>query len=266
MGDMLETNTGNGRGGFSGPLRTPTDTLKLKSGEVDLWWFSPDVDLHQLEGFSRILSFDERDRAVGFRLEKHREQSIITRGMLKILLGRYLQIEPMDLHFDYDQFGKPHLDSSSDSTSLRFNLSHSYELALCAVAWNREVGVDVEWINKDSTWEEVSETFFFPREVKDIHRVPANERQKRFLEYWTCKEAYIKATGRGHLVALNEVEVFLRQNEAQVRLPSRLRTIKDDTFSIHRIESPRGYVAALAVEGNDFRIRNYLREDQASPE
>jgi 4'-phosphopantetheinyl transferase len=134
--------------------------------EVRCWSVRLDV---APEAFYATLSADERSRAARFRFERDRRRFIVARGALRGLLGRLLGTAPSELQFVYNSFGKPAL--SPESGGLKFNLSHSADLALVAIATDREVGVDVEHLRPDE-----------PR---------------TFFEEWTKQEAYVKARGEG---------------------------------------------------------------------
>jgi len=135
--------------------------------EIRCWSVRLDV---APEAFYATLSEDERSRAARFRFERDRRRFVVARGALRELLGRHLDTRASDLRFVYNAFGKPAL-SPEFGDRLKFNLSHSAELALIAVARDREVGVDVEYLRPDE-----------PR---------------TFFEDWTKQEAYVKARGEG---------------------------------------------------------------------
>src|SRR6185295_15695073 len=108
-----------------------------------------------------------------------------------------LKSNPADLRFELGAYGKPGLAEGQNTLDLRFNLSHSHQQALIAVARGREVGVDVEFMRADFASDEVATHFFSPAEVKQFVRLPAAVRTRSFFNCWTRKEAYIKARGEG---------------------------------------------------------------------
>ncbi len=122
------------------------------------------------EPFYATLSDDERNRSTRFRFERDRRRFIVARGALRELLGRRLDTLAGELRFVYNPFGKPAL-SPEFGRRLKFNLSHSADLAVIATAMDREIGVDVEYIRPDEP--------------------------KTFFEEWTKQEAYVKARGEG---------------------------------------------------------------------
>lgn len=104
---------------------------------------------------------------------------------------------PAKWEFALNEYGKPHIANPSPNTDLRFNLSHTNGLAVLALANNRELGVDVEYLGRQETNADIAERFFAPEEVLDFIAQPEQQKSMRFLEYWTLKESYIKAIGMG---------------------------------------------------------------------
>src|SRR5881394_833913 len=91
------------------------------------------------EPFYATLSDDERSRAARFRFERDRQRFVVARGVLRELLGRYLDIDPGQIRFVYNAFGKPELHPDFGG-GLNFNLAHSADLALIAIARDARVG------------------------------------------------------------------------------------------------------------------------------
>src|SRR5262245_49624616 len=121
-------------------------SLKLENDEVHVWRAVLDRTPMRVRSLRQLLAANEQGRADRFRFQKDREHFIVARGLLRIILGRYLNRQPNQLRFGYSQYGKPALSEESGCPGLRFNLSHSHGLALFAVSRGREVGVDIEQI------------------------------------------------------------------------------------------------------------------------
>ena len=93
--------------------------------------------------------------------------------------------------------GRPELDvPGGGRPPIGFNVSHTKGLVACAIAGTREVGVDVECVDRTLT-HDIADRFFAPREVADLRALPDGEQARAFFDYWTLKEAYIKARGMG---------------------------------------------------------------------
>ena len=108
------------------------ESLSLSSGEVHVWRASLAQPVEAQERFLRTLDLEERERASRFHFEKHRRRFIVGRGVLRLLLGRYLEIAPEAVRFAYGPYGKPSLGREHGARRLRFNASHSHELAVYA--------------------------------------------------------------------------------------------------------------------------------------
>lgn len=232
----------------------PPDNLKLQNNDVHVWCVSleqPDTKIQQL---AQTLSEDEHIRANKFYFERDRRRFIVGRGLLRILLGRYTNIEPDQLQFSYSSRGKPALISTNSCNSLQFNLSHSQELALYAVTRDRQIGIDLEQIRPISGIEQLSKSCFSARESDLICSLHPKAQQSTFFQIWTGKEAYLKATGEG-LAKIRQVEVSLAPGE-----PLRLLNIQTDSpassacWSLQTLTPATDYVAALAVEGHDWHL------------
>jgi 4'-phosphopantetheinyl transferase len=197
-----------------------------------------------------LLSDDERARADRFYFPHLRTHYISARGALRILLGGLSGREPAELTFAYAQHGKPFLPESE----LQFNVSHSGEVGLIAVAHGRRIGVDVELIRNLPDAEDVARRFFAPSEVEEYLSLPIDRRPEGFYNAWTRKEAFIKAVGDGLSYPLDRFTVSLLPGE-----PARLRTVKDDPSAVRRwkliaLESGDGYAGALLAELPDWEL------------
>jgi len=126
--------------------RPPPEDLALSSNDVHVWRASLDQLALRFQRLAQTLSADEQLRAERFYFEQDRRRFVVSRGLLRTILGCYLGIEPSRLQFCYGSRDKPALVETSGGGTLRFNLSHSQGLALYAVTRNREIGVDLERI------------------------------------------------------------------------------------------------------------------------
>jgi 4'-phosphopantetheinyl transferase len=233
--------------------------LSLTSGEVHLWRARleqpPELETTLQENFLRALDQAERERASRFHFEKHRRRFILGRGFLRTLLARYLQTRPEDVSFSYGPYGKPAL--SAEHHSLRFNASHSHELAVYAFAQGHEVGVDLEYIKKDLATEDIARHFFSAYEVETLSTLPEAERSAAFFRCWTRKEAYIKAIGTGLSHPLDEFDVTLAPGEHAALLRDHRDPDAPRRWSMFNLELG-DYAGALAVQDiNVTRVQTF---------
>ena len=173
--------------------------------EIDLLEVEIDIAADWRNWYS-LLSQDERARSQRYRRSYDRQQFVTARGLLRQYLGSYLDISPEQICFQYGDRGKPSLAPELQSRSgdaiqrsLYFNTSHSGGVLLLAFAWDIEIGVDLEVPREINDLLELAQCFFFSSEVEELEKRTESERSTLFFQYWTCKEAYLKATGVGLL-------------------------------------------------------------------
>src|SRR6185503_16840317 len=195
----------------------PSGRIELGS-EVHVWRAQLDLGDGPRAKLEQTLSADERARAGRFHFEKDRHHYIAGRGSLRAILGRYLDLEPDQVRFSYNAFGKPGLDPGAHQSSLHFNLAHSHGLALFAFNRNRQVGIDVEWIRPDFATHEIALRFFSPPEVSALCSLPSSLQPTAFFNCWTRKEAFIKARGLGLSLPLDRFVVTLAPDAAPALL------------------------------------------------
>ena len=191
--------------------------------------------------FEGALSPDERERANRFRQPQDRLRFVIARGMLRMILAGCVGRPPSELEFTYGERGKPQL--KGNSAGIEFNVSHSEDRALFAIALNRPVGIDVEYIRAIEVLS-LAKRFFRPSEYGVLSALDGAERLRGFFRLWTAKEAYLKATGEG-LAGLEAVEFSLSRLEAGEKLPVRGL---GGNWVVEALELGGEYCAAVAVE------------------
>lgn len=234
---------------------TPPQDLELKPNEVHVWRVCLDVADSTVESLLPILCVAERQRAERFRFQKDRKQFVVTRSVLRIILGGYLEKEPNALSFCYNQYGKPELASRGDrDRTIRFNLSHSHGLALIAVAQNLDIGIDLEYIRPDVSWEQIAQSYFSTQEREMLRQCPADLKALAFFTVWTRKEAYIKAKGKGLSLPLDRFDVSVVPGAAKL-----LNVQGDDReaerWSLVELTPGSGYAATLAAEAGNWQIK-----------
>jgi 4'-phosphopantetheinyl transferase len=150
-----------------------------------------------LSRYTRYLSADELQRAGKLRRLEHGEQFIISRGLLRALLGRYLGSRPEAVHIAAGPQGKPCLAAPLSGAQLHFNLSHSRDAMVFAMRLKEPVGVDIEYLRDSLDFVSLAKRFFSEQEHRDISSRAGLEQKKAFYAHWTRKEAFLKATGKG---------------------------------------------------------------------
>ena len=229
--------------------------LELDKDEVHVWHVLLETDTADLKGLRQILSDDERARADRFCFQQDREKFTMARGILRQLLGRYLNMEPSKLQFGYGPNGRPTLADRDASHGICFNISHTNGLALYAFTRDREIGIDVERIRPEMANEQIAERFFAPQEVATLRALPLDLQLEAFFNCWTRKEAFIKASGEGLSLPLASFAVSLTPGERAEILNIDGEAETANLWSLREIRPGPGYVAALAVKGHDWRLK-----------
>ncbi len=228
----------------------PGKKLELSPNNVHIWSTNLKLLPSQIEKLSTILSSDEIDRAQKFHFEKDKNRFIIARGTLRKILSRYLKIEPKKLQFTYSERGKPYLAN----TSILFNLSHSQDLALYAITKVNLIGIDVEHIRPIKEAKNLAKRFFSAQEYNLLSQLPPQQQQETFFKLWTCKEAYLKATGDGLAGSLEKVEISLNP-EKPIQFFSINRDIKEASrWYLDQFIPEPNYIAAVAVAGKNQNL------------
>ena len=164
------------------------------SGETQLFYAR--LDEENAEHFLKILSPDECARAERFVNPLLAHRFITAHGVLRHLLGQFLEVKPERLVFQHGARGKPFLGTNY-TKQIFFNLSHSEGLAVYAFAGQFEVGVDIEKIHTILEMDEITASYFSQLEQTTLMKLPSEEKISRFFRFWTCKEAVLKAAGYG---------------------------------------------------------------------
>jgi 4'-phosphopantetheinyl transferase len=198
----------------------------------------------------------ERERAASFAMDEWRNRWSAARGTLREVLGRALGIAPEAVALRYRPRGKPELDPACAPLAgeLRFNLSHSGERALIALA-RLEVGADVEHFKRRRT-DDIARRFFAAGEQRRLFALPAEERERAFFRLWTCKEAFLKVTGEGLSRSTRSYEVEMRLDGARLLWATGLPDAAS-RYSVYPLDPGTGYAAALFAEGRGLSLRCY---------
>jgi len=240
------------------PWRPPSKAPAARHEEVHLWRASLVRTRLQIQLLLEALAPEERERAAQFRFQKDREHFIAARGLLRAVLASYLKTEPGQVRFSYGPNGKPALACECGSHALRFNMSHSHDLALCAVTCERAIGVDVEFISPDQTpqqTEQIAERFFSLREARAIRRLPRRKRISAFFRRWTLKEAFVKATGKGLSLPLNQFEVMPAPGHRAALTSAQMSAEELSRWSLRSVLVGPEYAAAVVAEGRGWRLK-----------
>jgi 4'-phosphopantetheinyl transferase len=225
---------------------------ELIGNEIHVWHAALDRDEKILGQLESTLSLDEKARADRFHFVNDRNRFVVARGVLRELLGKYLQQSPASVEFSYGKHGKPFLSGGNASTGLCFNLSHSAALAVYAIAKGRNLGIDVERVRPESAGEDIARRYFSAREVSDLQTLSPEARVEGFFHCWTRKEAYLKATGMGLQIALDSFAVSLLPGK-----PVQFLSGVESRWNLAAYHPAEGYVAAVVCDGAPCSIKYF---------
>jgi 4'-phosphopantetheinyl transferase len=231
----------------------------LGADEVHVWKIALEQPVEVRRKLALTLSAAEMERAGRFYFERHRHHFVVARGFMRAILAGYLDIAPAAVCFTLGAHGKPAL--AGHGRDLRFNLSHTGELALLAVTLGRDVGVDIEQVRSLDDAATIAARFFSAAENRAWLAVPDAQKPVAFFNAWTRKEAFIKALGDGLSYPLDRFDVSLAPGE-----PARLLRVAGDPeatrrWRIEALEPAAGYAAAVAVAGHDWRLVHFKELD-----
>ena len=223
----------------------------LPPGDVHVWMASLEgpVDVTSLHS---LLNADEQERADRFKVAGAREQFVVSRALLRVVMGKYLNTDPRQVAFTVTSHGKPELAVNSD---MRFNLSHTDGLTAIGVTRLGAIGIDVERIQRKVDALELAQRFFSRKETDWVRAHPEEERIASFLACWTAKEAYIKAHGEGLSIPLDGFSCIPQPAERRVRLEVFGNADESRRWSLWRLDPPPEFKGAVAVEAENCKLR-----------
>jgi 4'-phosphopantetheinyl transferase len=238
--------------------------MHLPTGEVHLWQGTLDAEGGPLD--ESLLDAGERKHARALATKQLVSRFVRSRSALRRVLAGYLGVEPALLAFDKGAEGKPRLAPPRDaaaggpfSPALRFNLSHSGAAWLAAVAADREVGVDVERLDRLVDIELVARRMFAPSELEALLRLEPDARQRSFLRCWAAREAVVKGLGVGLFTLKESFEIEMDPDRPLV-----LRGPAGFGWRIWSVPFSPAHVAVLATDGTPSRIRSWVLPGEGS--
>jgi 4'-phosphopantetheinyl transferase len=192
----------------------------LTPADIHVWlaFYDEISDEHLHSAYRELLSTAEREQEQRFYFARDRRRYLITRALVRTVLSRYVPLDPKRWIFSANAYGRPEIvNEQAGDADLSFNISHTHSLIVLGVTRGRALGVDVENFRSREVSVNIADHYFAPEEVAALRAVPLHQQQYRFFEYWTFKEAYIKARGMGLSLRLDKFS-FHYANEHAVGL------------------------------------------------
>lgn len=221
-------------------------SLNLSLNEIHLWHVHIPEHIERLVMYEALLDEQEKHKADRFRFEKDRNCSIIARGVLRKLLGSYLEKEPEGVRFVYGDFGKPEV---SNDEGIAFNISHARDAIVLGFVKNNWIGVDVEFLDQKIDPLNIAKHFFSDEEKRALEEVSKENRVEGFYNCWTRKEAFIKAVGDGLSFPLDQFVVSLKPKVKAALLCTKWDKNEKNKWTLQSSNPEQEYVSAFAVKG-----------------
>ncbi len=228
--------------------------------EIDLWLVNTDQPAETLHQAQQCLDQEEMQSAAKFLRPELQTRFIFRRATLRKILAHYLDIAPIEVAFQYTPLGKPTTESPS-GIDLQFNLSHSGPWAAIVVCSGSRIGIDIERIREMENAAGIVERFYSAKEWLAFSQLPENEKNHVFLKSWTCKEAYLKATGDGLSFPLDRVEISI-PNAVRPPQLANVHGRPNDITNWSLIEFPEhtNLIGSIVVEGSTRPLRQRTLE------
>ena len=210
---------------------------------VHVWRIDLDADAGTIPSLLELLSGEERVRAARFRSTEMRLRFVVAHGALRLILSHYAAAPAASLRFTAAAGGKPFIAGAP----IAFSLAYAETLALCAVAAEGHIGVDVERLRPLEDGEAVVRQYFAPGERAQYEAAAPADRVATFFSAWTRKEAFVKAVGTGlqHALSSFEVEATPSAESPHLSLPAEPSV---STWHLRSFVPRPGYIAALAMD------------------
>ncbi len=199
-----------------------------------------------MQGLKSLLTETEKHKLNRMKSEKTRHARLIAHLFLKQVLARCTGSSAEAVRFTQNRYGKPELAPGLTEQPVRFNLSHAGDLVVCAVTLAHDIGVDVEHLERPVNLS-IATRFFSNQESEALVHAEASLKQPLFFRFWTLKEAYAKATGRGLGIGLDQFRFVLDPSDIRVVFHS---PGQDDPefWQFFQFSPVPGYLAAVAID------------------
>jgi len=214
----------------------------LQAGIVDVWHVSLSAGTHYLAVLTNMLSSSERHYSDRYVRSADRHRAVVSRGLLRHLIGQYLAVAPNDVLISVGDHGKPFI-----SHPMRFNVTHSGDVVAFAFCIGREVGIDVERIDPDINTMMLAQNVFSASELKQFEALTHHEQVSAFFVSWTRKEALLKALGDGLTKPLCGIEMSVGCSSQPLLQSVAWHPHGPASCCVVDLPLRVGYVAALAV-------------------
>jgi 4'-phosphopantetheinyl transferase len=189
----------------------------LNTGTIELWHGNIVGGDERYQHFWRVLDEAEQARAGRLKNELRQKRYVNAHGRLRNILAGILNEPPEKIRIKKGEHGKPYL---ADNPELVFNLSHSVNTMVLAVAWNCQLGIDIEVCKQRANFSALVNKCFAEEEAAYWNKLPEDQKSREFYRFWTRKEALVKAAGQGLSLGLNRCVVNPENPTEFLRVPA----------------------------------------------
>lgn len=239
-------------------------SLKITKNEIHLWQVNPDkiTQADLLSKYKNLLSDDETIKQQRYKFSTDRHDALITRAFVRDLLSYYADKAPSDWRFEKGKKDKPEI--INPPLPLRFNLSHTKGLIICAVTLEDDIGCDVENITRSNDVLAIANRYFSATETTELFTLPIEQQRSRFFDYWTLKESYIKAWGLGLAIPLKDFTFYITDDLVEKKQAFTIKNTIDLQFAQHREDNADIWRSWLLYPNNteQHRIAISLRSTE----
>ena len=219
----------------------------LLPGQVDIWRMQLDLNECGIQALWKVLSEQERSRALRLRDHNLQRRFIAAHAGLRRILARYIAKQPQEMEFGWGNHGKPYLIQEPNTPPFYFNLSHSQDLMLLAVSRTCDLGLDLEAVRPMPEMDGMVNDYFSETERASFFRLHASLREKAFFQAWTLKEAYMKGRGTGFSLPFNRFSVAFGPGEAAALLSADDDPAAASRWRLLQLAPADGFTGALAL-------------------
>lgn len=189
--------------------------VKLQPYHIDIWYMPIKViSADTIKYYHSFLSKNEISHCDTFYFSKEKNRYLLTRYMIGKLLYEYTGDINMSLKLEYNPWGRPFIPSAHNLFKIDFNISHNDEYIVCCIVSEGKIGIDIESYSKHRS-PFIAEDFMAGPEIADLKDKSGPEWNKRFIEFWTLKESFIKGVGKGMSIPLDSFYFLI--NKSNIR-------------------------------------------------
>lgn len=236
----------------------------LHHGTIHLWTADLKTWIPHAEKLRYLLSSEELGRLDRRKIQGKKDEFLCSRSILRIILSKYVALDPETLIIMSSSSGKPYLPDSG----IEFNISHSRDMLICGISSKQKIGLDIQEVYDISSMDRIIQNHFSPAEIQHLKDLPNNDMyREHFFAIWTAKEAYFKGLGDGIKDTFKKVSIIPGSVDIRTySLSLPISPTEQFKWTIIPVEISPGYIAALAYEGSineQFRYeitpKNYIQ-------